>query len=311
MTSGVQERPTAAAIESAVAPVLPAPAPAWRSVIRRARRRPVYAAAVALLLSVFGGVLLGPLLPLPDADTQGLLDRLQPPLSRGADGTLHLAGTDQLGRDVLSRLIEGGRVSIGVALAVTLIAGVAGSAAGLIAGFRLGVVDQAVMRLADLQMAFPPLLLAVFLLYLIGPSIGNLILLLAAFGWVGFARIARAQTLSLRTQPFVEGAVALGCTERRVLLRHILPHLLPALAVTAVFEFAGVMLAEAGLSFLGLGVQPPNASWGLMLSQGQTYIAGGGWWLVALPGLAIFLVVFPANLASRWAQELLGTSTTR
>jgi peptide/nickel transport system permease protein len=158
-------------------------------------------------------------------------------------------------------------------------------------------------------MAFPPLLLAVFLLYLIGPSVTNLVLLLAAFGWVGFARIARAQTLSLRRQPFVEGAIALGCSEGRVLLRHILPHLVPALAVTAVFEFAGVMLAEAGLSFLGLGVQPPDASWGLMLAQGQSFVTSGAWWLIAIPGLAIFLVTFPANLVSRWAQELLGTTS--
>jgi peptide/nickel transport system permease protein len=207
---------------------------------------------------------------------------------------------------VLSRIVLGGRISLGVALAVVVLAGVAGSAAGLVSGYRLGLVDQGVMRLADLQMAFPPLLLAVFLLYLAGPSIRNLVLLLVAFGWVGFARIARAQTLSLRTRPFVEGAVALGCTEKRVLLRHILPHLLPALLVTAVFEFAAVMLAEAGLSFLGLGVQPPDASWGLMLAQGQSYITSGAWWLIAVPGLAIFLVTFPANLASRWAQELMG-----
>jgi peptide/nickel transport system permease protein len=155
-------------------------------------------AAAAMLLILCLIVLVGPFLPLPDPGTQSLLDRLQPPLSRGADGTLHIAATDQLGRDVLSRVIEGGRVSLGVALAVTLIAGSLGTAAELIAGYRLGLIDQGVMRLADLQMAFPPLLLAVFLLYLIGPSIGNLILLLCTFGWVGFARIARAQTLSLR-----------------------------------------------------------------------------------------------------------------
>jgi peptide/nickel transport system permease protein len=276
--------------------------------VRRVRRRPAYAASALVLLAMVGLVLIGPLLPLPDAGAQSLADRLQPPLSRGADGTLHVAGTDQLGRDVLSRVIEGGRVSIGVALAVTAIAAVTGATLGLVSGYRMGIADQAVMRVADFQMAFPPLLLAVFLLYLIGPSIGNLILLLCVFGWVGFARIARAQTLSLRTQPFVEGAIAIGCSGRRVVLRHILPHVLPALAVTAVFEFAAVMLAEAGLSFLGLGVQPPDASWGLMLAQGQAYIAGGGWWLIALPGLAIFLVVFSANLTSRWAQELLGTA---
>jgi len=269
---------------------------------------PFRSAVVLLLAAMLLVVLLGPVLPLPDPKTQALLDRLQPPLTRGSDGVLHVLGTDQLGRDVLSRVVAGGRVSVGVALLAVVIAGVAGSALGLVAGYRLGAVDQLVMRAADLQMAFPPLLLAVVLLYLLGPSLRNLVLLLAAFGWVAYARIARAQTLSLRGQPFVEGAVALGCTETRVLLRHVLPHLLPALVVTAVFEFAGVMLAEAGLSFLGLGVQPPAASWGLMLAQGQQFVTSGGWWLIAVPGLAIFLVTFPTNLASRWAQELLGTA---
>lgn len=278
----------------------------WLALGRQLRRRPFTVGAVAMLMAVLLAVILNPLLPLPDPSTQALLDRLRPPLSRGTDGTLHLAGTDQLGRDVLSRALQGGRTSLSIALVTVLVAGLSGSVLGLLAGYHLGLTDQIVMRAADLLLAFPPLLLAVFLLYLLGPSLTNLVALLAVWGWIGYARIARAQTLSLRQQAFVEGAVALGCSHRRVLFRHILPHILPSLLVTAVFEFAGVMLAEAGLSFLGLGVQPPDASWGLMLAQGQDFVTSGAWWLIAVPGLAMFLVTFPTNLATRWAHERLG-----
>lgn len=273
--------------------------------LRRARKRPAYAAATAVLALIVLTTLAGPLLPLADPHTPALLERVQPPFSRGADGTLHLAGTDQLGRDVLSRLVHGGRVSIMIALATMLLSGVVGSALGIVAGYRLGIVDQIMMRCADLQLAFPSMLLAIFMLYLLGPSVLNLVLLLSVFSWAGFARIARAQTLSVRSSAFVEGAVAIGCTDRRILVRHILPHLLPALTVVAVFEFAAVILAEAGLTFLGLGVQPPDASWGLMLAQGQSFITAGAWWLVAVPAGVIFLTTVSANLACRWAQELL------
>ena len=210
--------------------------------------------------------LVGPLLPLPEHQDQDLIARLQPPMSRSTDGALHIGGTDQLGRDVVSRLIAGARVTLGVALVTVVIAGSIGTLLGLLAGYRGGVLDHAVMRLVDLQIAFPSLLFAVFLLYLLGSNIMNLVLLLALFGWYSFTRIARAQTLSLRNQTFIESAKAIGCSETRILTRHIFPHLVPVLAVIAVFDFSGVMLAEAGLSFLGLGVQPPDTSWGRMIS---------------------------------------------
>jgi len=276
----------------------------------KARRRPVYAAAAVILVAIVALGMFGPFAKgvVADPQQQSLLDRLQPPLSRGQDGTFHLLGTDQLGRDVFSRLLSGGRVSLTIAGLTMVISGVFGTTLGVIAGYRLGVVDQGVMRLVDLQQAFPSLLLSIFLLYLLGPSLVNLVLLLAIFSWAGYARVARAQTLSLRNQTFVEGAVALGCSDLRVLARHILPHLLPALVVISVFEFAGVILGEAGLSFLGLGVQPPDSSWGLMLAQGQEYITSGAWWLIAAPATMIFLLTLSANLSSRWAQELLGTA---
>ena len=246
----------------------------------------------------------GPLLPLADPQAQALGDRLLAPMSRGADGTLYIAGTDNLGRDTLARTVQGARLSIGIAAAAAIIAGLIGTTIGVVAAYRGGVVDMLVMRMVDLQMAFPSLVLAIFLLYLMGSTVTNLVLLLVIFSWAVFARMARAQTLSLRNQAFVEGAVAVGANDTRIILRHIIPHLIPVMAIIGVFDFAGVMLAEAGLSFLGLGVQPPGISWGLMLSQGREFINTGGWWLVIIPGLALSFTCLAANLTSRWIQML-------
>jgi len=269
------------------------------------RKRPGHAFAAVMLVTVALLAVFGPFLPLANPEQPALLDRLQPPLSTGAEGTLHVAGTDQLGRDVLSRTIHGARVSVGIALVTALVSGTIGSALGLIAGYRGGWVDQLVMRLVDLQMAFPAMLLAVFLLYLIGSSITNLVILLTIFSWAGFARVARAETLRVRNLAFVEGAVAVGATTPRILVFHLLPHLIPVLAVLAVFDFAGVMLAESSLSFLGLGVQPPGSSWGLMLAESREHLYTGGWWLFLIPGAALFVTTLSANLTSRWIQEMV------
>ena len=272
--------------------------------LREARKAPFYAAAALILAMAVGTAVLGPYLPLRDPEAQVLGDRLLAPMERGADGTLYIAGTDNLGRDTLSRTVHGARLSIGIAASAAVVAGLLGTALGVVAAYRGGLVDMAVMRMVDLQMAFPSLVLAIFLLYIIGSSVTNLILLLVIFSWAVFARMSRAQTLSLRNQPFVEGAVALGATDTRIILRHIVPHLIPVMAIVAVFDFAGVMLAEAGLSFLGLGVLPPEISWGLMLSQGREYINTGGWWLLLVPGAALSLTCLSANLTSRWLQVL-------
>lgn len=272
--------------------------------LREARKAPFYAAAAVILALAVGAAAAGPYLPLRDPEAQVLGDRMLAPMSRGADGTLYLAGTDNLGRDTLSRTVHGARLSIGIAASAAIIAGLAGTALGIVAAYRGGIADMLVMRMVDLQMAFPSLVLAIFLLYIIGSNVTNLILLLVIFSWAVFARMARAQTLSLRNQPFVEGAVALGATDTRIIVRHIVPHLIPVMAIVAVFDFAGVMLAEAGLSFLGLGVLPPEISWGLMLSQGREYINTGGWWLLVVPGTALSLTCLSANLTSRWLQVL-------
>ncbi len=271
-----------------------------RQFARELRRRPLYALAAALLITIVAIAIVAPWLPLPEHSAPVLADRLLAPLSRGQDGTLHLLGTDQLGRDVLARTLVGARITVGIAGSVVIIGSLLGSTLGLIAGYARGLPDQTVMRVADLQLAFPYLqlafpylLLAVLVLYILGPGIRQLVFLLAALSWVQFARMARAQTLSVREEPYVEAAIALGAGTPRLLERHILPQMLPVLAMIAV---------------LGFGVQPPDASWGAMVADGRQFVNAGAWWLFLTPGLAIFLTVFSANLTSRWAQELLGTT---
>lgn len=285
------------------------PHPSGRErIARELRRRPLYALAAALLLVIVVIAIVAPWLPLPEHSAPVLADRQLAPLTRGQDGALHLLGTDQLGRDVLARTLVGARITVGIAIGVVLIGSIVGSTLGLVAGYVRGLPDQIVMRLADLQLAFPYLLLAILVLYVLGPGIRQLIGLLAVLSWVQFARMARALTLSLREEPYVEAAVALGASTPRLLVKHVLPQMLPVLAMIAVLDFGTIMLVEAGLSFLGFGVQPPDASWGAMVADGRQFVNAGAWWLFLTPGLAIFLAVFAANLTSRWAQELLGAT---
>jgi peptide/nickel transport system permease protein len=276
-------------------------------IARASRRSPVGTVAIVFLLLVVGIVLLGPVLPIPDPQAPSLTDRLRGPFSRNADGTLHLLGTDQLGRDVLSRTIYGGRISLGVALAAVIVSGIFGTMLGLVAGYRGGIFDYAVMRLVDFQMAMPSLLLAIFLIYLLGPSLLNLVILLSVLSWSSYTRIVRSDTLGLRSADYVDAAIIGGANQRRILGKHILPQVLPVLSVVAVFDFSAVILAEAGISFLGFGVQPPQTSWGRMISEGQEFITTGAWWLFAAPGVSIILTVLSVRLGSSWVGHLLGS----
>jgi peptide/nickel transport system permease protein len=276
------------------------------SVLRRSTRHPFGAVTFAGLILIALLAVVGPALPLPDQERQSLRDRLLPPLSRDREGTLHLAGTDQLGRDVLSRTIAGARLSLGIAAGAVVISGFFGAMIGLIAGYRRGLPDFVAMRLVEIQMAVPPLLLAIFLLYLLGSSILNLIVLLSILNWWAYTRIVRGETLKLRSAAYIEAAVVAGCSQSRLLFRHLRPQLVPVLVVVAVLDFGAVMLAEAGISFLGFGVQPPDSSWGRMVAEGQTFVTTGAWWLFATPGLAIFATVLLARLSSSWVQEMLG-----
>lgn len=239
---------------------------------------------------------------LPNPQVQSLALRNTPP-GWARDGSFHLLGTDQLGRDELARIVFGARVSLSVGAATVLASGTIGVLLGLLAGYYRHWVDDILMRLVDIQMGFPSLLLALTVLYVAGPGFQNLVLILALTRWMVLARVTRALTLSLREAPFVESARAVGADDRRIMFRHVLPNLLSPILVLGTLEFARAMLSEAALSFLGVGIQPPESSWGLMLAQGREYITSA-WWLVAFPGLAILLTTLSVNLMAGWLRAI-------
>jgi peptide/nickel transport system permease protein len=233
-----------------------------------------------------------------------LLARLNPPMWVPGGDPGHPLGTDTLGRDVLSRLLYGARVSLAVGLTAVAAAGAIGVALGLVAGYYRGWLDDVLMRVGDLHLAFPVLLLGVALLSVLGASLVNLILVLAISGWVTYARIVRGETLSLVEREFVAAARALGAGDGHVIWRHILPNVWPPIIVVATFSVARMIIAEASLSFLGLGIPPPAPSWGAMLDEGRNYITTG-WWLALFPGLAILVLVLGINLVGDWLRDLL------
>jgi peptide/nickel transport system permease protein len=261
----------------------------------------VGAAAVA---AIIGGAVLAPVLAPADPIRNRLGDRLTPPAWASGGSPAHLLGTDTLGRDVASRLLYGARVSLVVGFAAVLLSGIAGVALGLVAGYYRGRLDDVLMRLGDVQLAFPVLVLAIAVLAALGASLVNMILVLGLTGWVNFARIARAETLSLRHREFVDAARALGAGDASIMARHIAPNVLPPLVVVATFSVARTVIAEASLSFLGLGIPPPAPSWGAMLDEGRNYLTTG-WWLALFPGLAILLLVVGINLVGDWLRDLL------
>ncbi len=243
--------------------------------------------------------LAAPLIAPHNPTAQNLRARLRPPAWDQRGTWNHVLGTDHLGRDVLSRVIYGSRVSLMVGTAVVLIAGSFGVVMGLLAGYRGGRTDSFVMRWIDTQVAFPGLLLALIILAVIGPSMTTVIIVLSLNGWMVYGRITRGAVLSVRQTPYVEAAEILGCKGKRVIFRHILPNLTSPLLTLAILEFARIVLAEAALSFLGLGIQPPATSWGLDVATGKDYLFRA-WWLVTMPGIAIALTVLAINLVASW-----------
>jgi len=243
--------------------------------------------------------LAAPLIAPHDPATQDLRARLSPPAWSQKGTWDHVLGTDHLGRDVLSRVIYGSRVSLLVGTAVVLVAGTFGVVMGLLAGYRGGRTDSFVMRWIDTQVAFPGLLLALIILAAIGPSMTTVIIVLALNGWMVYGRITRGAVLSVRQTPYVEAAEILGCKGKRVIFKHILPNLTSPLLTLAILEFARIILAEAALSFLGLGIQPPATSWGLDVANGKDYLFRA-WWLVTMPGIAIAVTVLAINLVASW-----------
>jgi peptide/nickel transport system permease protein len=230
--------------------------------------------------------------------------RLKPPTwLEGADPRF-LLGTDQLGRDVLGRVVLGARVSLAVGVLTTLLAGVLGVALGLVAGYYRGPLDGAISGLIDVQLSFPLLALAISIVAVLGPGLTNLILIMGVTGWVMFARIVRAEVLSLRQRDYVQAARGLGAGDGRILVRAILPNVMASVTVIAAFTFAQMIIVESSLSFLGLGVQPPTPSWGGMLNDARGYLQIA-WWPATFPGLALTLTVLGVNLLGDWLRDLL------
>tara|TARA_Y100000996_G_scaffold412853_1_gene399869 strand:- start:684 stop:1520 length:837 start_codon:yes stop_codon:yes gene_type:complete len=268
-----------------------------------AARWPVFA-VLFLLVAAIAATLGGLLAPF-DPNRQNLMLRLADPMSVGPDGGLFLLGSDALGRDVFSRLLYGARVSLTVGFAAIAVGGSIGITAGLLSGYFGGWLDDAIMRLGDIQLAFPFILLAIMFLVVLGSGVWNLILVLGIGQWVTYARIVRADTLSLREKEFVEAARAMGDSTLSIIFRTILPNILAPLTVIASFNVASVILSEAALSFLGLGVPPDVPTWGSMLAESRDTLVANKWWLAIFPGLAIMLTVLSFNILGDWLRDFL------
>lgn len=252
------------------------------------RARATLVVGLALLALVAAGALLAPLLAPHDPAHQHLERRLEGP------SLDHPMGLDELGRDIVSRLLFGARVSMAVGLAVVILAGAVGTVIGAISGFAGGVIDSFSMRVADVFLAFPGILLAIALVAVLGPAVEHVVLALVVIGWVAYARLVRGQVLQIRELDFVTAARVTGLGAVRTVTRHVLPGVLPALTVQSTLGMAAAILAEATLSFLGLGIQPPSASWGAMINAGRGHLLDAPH-VALFPGLAIFLTVMALN----------------
>jgi peptide/nickel transport system permease protein len=263
----------------------------------------VRAGLVIVLVTVLAAVA-GPLLSPYDSSAQELARRLEAP------SAAHPLGLDELGRDILARLLEGARISLMVGLAVVSVSSTVGMLFGSIAGYFGGRIDDLISRVIDVLMAFPGILLAIALVAVLGPSLTNVVLALSVIGWVGYARLVRGQALRARELEFVQAARACGASSARIVLRHILPTALPAVVVQATLGMAGAIIAEASLSFLGLGVQPPTPSWGTMLDAGRAHLFDAPH-LTVFPGLAIALLVLGFNFLGDGLRDRVDPKTVR
>ncbi|MGK3137250.1 ABC transporter permease [Pantoea trifolii] len=267
------------------------------TLLQRRPRRLIYGDAVIgslLLIVVIAAALLSPWLPLPDALSNNLSEMFLPPGSPGAQ-TTHWLGTDQLGRDLLARILSGTRLSLLVVLVAAAIGAVIGVALGMIAGYAGGWVDALIMRLIDIQLAVPFILLILLVIALMGASLTNIIVIMGCTSWAIYARVARAKTLEIRELEYIQAVRAMGFSPLRVLLRHILPNLLTPLVVLLTLDIPRLIVLEASVGFLGMGIQPPTPTLGNLIGEGRSYMLLSQW-LVLYPGLVIAALVIGCNL---------------
>ena len=272
--------------------------------LRRIARDPGALAGAFVVVVVAICALFAPLLAHGDPNAQDLGAALQPPMWLAGGGRAHPLGTDNLGRDLLVRIVWGARVSSIVGLSVVAIGGTIGVTAGLLAGYRRGWVDAIVARVTDVQLAFPLVLLAVAVVAVVGPGLGTVIGVIGVTSWVQYVRVVRAEAMRLRESEFVAAAVAAGASGPRILARHLLPNVASAAIVLATFEIARAVVLESSLSFLGLGVPPSVPSWGGMLADGRQYL-DTAWWVALFPGLAIVVAVLGVNLLGDGLRDAL------
>jgi len=263
-----------------------------------------------MVLAVILSAVLAPLISPHDPILQDVEKRLLPPRGQEGADPAHLLGTDHLGRDIVSRLIYGARISIVVSVSAVAISSFLGTLIGLLSGFYGGKVDNIFMRIADVQLAFPFILLAIAIIAVLGPNLRNIIIVMGITGWVIYARVVRAEVLSLREKEYILAVRALGGSNRRIIFKHLFPNVMPPVIVIVTLEMARMIIMEAALSFLGLGIQPPTPTWGGMLADGRVYISTS-WWLATFPGLVIMLVVLGINLLGNWLRDILDPRLTQ
>jgi len=263
-----------------------------------------------MVLAVIFSAIFAPLISPHDPILQDVEKRLLPPIWQEGASPAYLLGTDHLGRDIVSRLIYGARISIVVSVSAVALSAFLGTFIGLISGFYGGKVDNIFMRIADVQLAFPFILLAIAIIAVLGPNLQNIIIVMGITGWVIYARVVRAEVLSLREKEYILAVKALGGSDRRIIFKHLFPNVIPPVIVIVTLEMARMIIMEAALSFLGLGIQPPTPTWGGMLADGRVYISTS-WWLATFPGLVIMLVVLGINLLGNWLRDILDPRLTQ
>jgi ABC-type dipeptide/oligopeptide/nickel transport system permease subunit len=291
------------AVDPALVPAAGQPS-RTRGALQRVRRVKWGLAASAIMLVIIASAVLAPWVAPHDPIAVDIRHRLTPPAWLDGGTPEHLLGTDQIGRDLLSRVIYGGRISLAVGVVAVLLSSLLGVLLGLTAGYFGGRIDWLIMTLINIMLTFPFVLLALAVIAVLGPSLANMIWVLGVAGWPIYARVVRAETLAIRERDFVVAGRALGMSHLRLMFGQILPNLISPIVVIATLQVAQVIVVESFLSFLGLGIQPPTPAWGNMLGEGRVYMLNS-WWIAAFPGLAIFITTLAINLMGNALRDWL------